>query len=151
MKSRVGYSGSGFSRPSSQQVKQEVYSEDEEIHQSNREQDQTRLSSDISSLDHNRLNPKPFTEHMLTPEHSTLYPEQTEPCDNIRTSPTKSYLSLEESTGRTDRKGLEYTTVKLNPTVKLELNDDLELHQREGKEDILTDQVCANFSEYLCF
>ncbi|XP_023319646.1 E3 ubiquitin-protein ligase MSL2 isoform X2 [Eurytemora carolleeae] len=144
MKNRVGFSGSGFSRQPSQQVKQEVYSEEEEIHQSNREQDQTRLSSDISSLDHNRLNPKPFSEHILTPEHSTLSPEQTEPCDNIRTSPTKSNLSLDESTGRTDGKGMEYTTVKLNPMVKLELNYDLELHssthQREGKEDILNDQ-----------
>ena len=155
MKNRVGFSGSGFSRQPSQQVKQEVYSEEEEIHQSNREQDQTRLSSDISSLDHNRLNTKPFSEHILTPEHSTLSPEQTEPCDNIRTSPTKSNLSLDESTGRTDGKGMEYTTVKLNPMVKLELNYDLELHssthQREGKEDILNDQVCANFSGDLCF
>ena len=150
MKNRVGFSGSGFSRQPSQQVKQEVYSEEEEIHQSNREQDQTRLFSDISSLDHNRLNPKPFSEHILTPEHSTLYPEQTKPCDNIKTSPTKSNLSLDESTGRTDVKGIEYTTVKLNPMVKLELNYDLELHssthQREGKEDILNDQVCAIFS-----
>ena len=127
-------------------VKQEAYSEDEEsINQLNCET--SSLPLDTTSLINNktRLSPRncdSFSEPILTPEHSTLYPDPSDLCDNIRTTPSPPELQENKSSCKVGEKGLEPTLLQVS-RVKREREDSLDLRDiiHKGVEVTLNDQV----------